>query len=108
MSTDIVERARAASNAQGTDDALPPMQVCLLLGEAADEIERLRAGHRNETLIVGQIVLAAGGSVRVPSSQMLTADRVTVKREEEIRTGDIVFTAKRVAGDIADSISRRR
>lgn len=62
----------------------------------ADEIELLRAKVRDiehAPLLLGQVVLAAGGSVRVPAVQLQSVLKLTVTRSDDKATGDAIFTA---------------
>jgi len=61
--------------------------------EAANEIARLRERINEAPLLLGQIVLAAGGEVRIPAEQMQDVRSVIVTRWDDKTTGDAVFTA---------------
>lgn len=61
--------------------------------DAADEIEDLREQIKSLPLLLGQVVLAAGGSVRVPAVQLQSVLKLTVTRSDDKATGDAIFTA---------------
>jgi hypothetical protein len=70
-------------------DVLTPSQM----EHVAAEINRLQRCIDEAPLLLGQIVLAAGGEVRIPAGQMTLAKSVVITRREDVETGDAIFTA---------------
>lgn len=62
-----------------------------LMGEAADEIERLRSQveqTRAAMSFLGHVVVAAGGKVRVPQKQLTICRYPMMTRTDDASTGD--------------------
>lgn len=67
-----------------------------LMGEAADEIGRLRSQveqTRAAISFLGHVVVAAGGKVRVQQKQLAMCRYPMMTRTEDVATGDVVITA---------------
>jgi hypothetical protein len=70
-------------------DAMTPDEMEAI----AYALERMQEQIRGIPLLIGQIVLAVGGRVRVLNSQMIGVEVVSVSRHDDTITGDAIFTA---------------